>query len=593
MKFWSVFSISILAMLFPVSGSIQAQDVIWTDVTTGLLGDPGDAESAGWGDYDNDGDLDLYITTWTYNKLMRNDGPEGFTYVSAGPLNEAGYAKTVNWIDFNNDGWLDLLLVNYLDGSRLFRNQGGGSGFVDATPGLFADPANAAGASWGDYDGDGWLDLYITSFVNSGAPQPCRLYRNENGTAFADVTTPVLTGNNWAQGADWVDWDNDGDLDLFVARAWAANYLYRNDDGVFTDVAAPYIDAPEDASLDGAWADYDNDGDLDLYLVNWGANRLYRNEGGGVFLDVTAAPLDAPGDNTAAVWCDYDLDGDLDLYLAAIGANQLLRNDGGEVFTDVTAAPLDSPGVTWGATMADYDLDGDLDLYLVNGLSGVRGGLPTLERSPAGRDGTENALYRNDCANGNHWLQLVLTGEVSNRSAVGARVWCYTGDLVQMRDVSGNTSYWCFDSLDLEFGLGAAASVDSLVIQWPGGLREACSVDQVDRRYFLTEGSCVPSASPHHQGIPPAHTLHGCYPNPFNPRTSIDYELTAACQVGFRILDLKGKEVWRWGGPRTAGRHTLTWNGRGRDGRPQPSGTYLVQMTAGAFKTTQRIVLVR
>jgi hypothetical protein len=419
----------------------------FVDATSGPLGDAGRGRGMAWGDYDNDGDLDLYLANYGgANKLLRNDGG-AFVDVTAGPLGDTGNGQGVAWGDYDNDGDLDLYLANSGGANKLLRNDGGA--FVDVTAGPLGDTGNGTGVAWGDYDNDGDLDLYL---ANRGGPN--RLFRNDGGT-WVNVAGAVLGDTGDARGVVWGDYDDDGDLDLYLVNQGTTNKLFRNDGGSFVDATAyPLNDAGN--GYGAAWGDYDNDGDLDLYVSNYGsANKLFRNDGSDKFVNVTGGPLGDTGNGEGVAWGDYDNDGDLDLYLTTdIGANKLLRNDGGGTFVDVTTGPLAGTAIGVGTAWGDYDNDGDLDLYLAEDYI---------------FSGSANQLFRNDNANGNHWLQVKLRGDASNRAGIGARVEVTAGGETQMREVSGGSGYLSQDALTASFGLGATTTIDQLQVIWPSG----------------------------------------------------------------------------------------------------------------------------
>ena len=221
---------------------------------------------------------------------------------------------------------------------------------------------SAFGVAWVDFDGDGDPDLYVS---HDG---PNLLLRNDGAGGFTDVTAPPLDDPGNGGAAVWGDYDNDGDPDLYLVNYLSPNRLLRNDGaGGFTDVTGggPLGDAGPGQGA--AWADYDGDGDLDLYLVNYGKpNKLFHNDGGGVFSDATSGPLADNGWGLAAAWGDYDGDGDPDLYITNDGPNRLLRNDGGGAFTRIAGLVIEDSGPGQGAAWGDYDNDGDLDLYVAN-----------------------------------------------------------------------------------------------------------------------------------------------------------------------------------------------------------------------------------
>ncbi len=336
----------------------------WTDVTVGPLGHTGPGSGLTWVDYDDDGDLDIYFTNrvTSADVLLRNDSlaAGGFVDATPTPLAGASNSRGCPWGDYDGDGDEDVY-VSVKGANRLVRNDGGGV-FVDVTAPPLDDGGTGQTAAWFDYDNDGDLDLYI---VNNG---PNKLFRNDGGGTFTDATAGPLGDERWAMGLGLADYDDDGDMDIYVANYGGASnvFLENQGGGVFADATTPLIECPL-SSYGATWFDYDNDGDLDLYVTNEGANRLFRNDGGG-FTDATYPPLDDDGLGRSAAWGDFDNDGDLDLYVVNDGTNRTFRNLGGGVFEVVGDSynALGDVRAGFGSAFADYDEDGDLDLYLVN-----------------------------------------------------------------------------------------------------------------------------------------------------------------------------------------------------------------------------------
>jgi hypothetical protein len=554
---------------------LQADSVVvveyleWVDATEGPLGDTGSSRGAAWGDYDDDGDEDLYIANYGANKLLRNDAGV-FVDVTAGPVDDSGDARGVVWGDYDNDGDLDLFVGNYYTPNKLFRNDGGGS-FSDVTSAPIADNGNCLSASWVDYDNDGDIDLYL------GKNGANKLMRNDGGGTFVDVTSGPLGdgGNAWS--VVWGDCDGDLDADLYIVNLEWGNKLLRNDgDGVFTDITSgPLGDVFNCTSA--SWGDYDNDEDLDLYLVKSGtnSNKLMRNEGGGVFSDVTSGPLGDSGNGRGCAWGDYDNDGDLDIYISNYGEeNKLLRNDGDGVFNGTASNPLGDSGNGTGVAWADYDGDGDVDLYLAN-YNGA------------------NRLYEN-IGTDNHWLEVELAGVASNTSGIGARVRVVAGGNAWARDVWSSSGLCSGNSLIAEFGLGTAGAIDTLTVFWPSGAIQDTTGIDADQRILLTE-FLDPASLPGLSGIPSDFRLYPNRPNPFNHLTQIGYDLPKSCVVTIEVFDVRGRLVAGLVDhePTEPGTYSIAWGGMDRSGHKAGAGVYFCLFKAGEFTSVQRMVLLR
>ena len=442
--------------------------------------DPGYGMGVAVGDYDNDGWADIYVTNYGPNALYRN---EAGRYTAAVGLDDPRWSASAAFFDYDNDGDLDLYVVNYLDMSpRNNRLCGGAVSRAKSTAGaLLRIPDEQR--------------TYCAPRRYNGAPDA--LFRNDE-TAFADVTraSGVYSPFGKGLGIAAVDFDADGDQDLYVANDGTRNFLYRNNGaGAFQDVAlgqgAAYnADGQAESGMGVAVGDIDGDRDADLLVTNFSreTNTLYRNEGNLSFADITEAaglressllPL-----GFGAFFFDADSDADLDLFIANghvldkieiqeedlsyAQPNQLFANDGRGEFRDVSAAAGPAfmlTGVSRGAAAADYDNDGDLDVLLTN----VDG--------PA-------RLYRNDSPPGNNWLSLRLRGTRSNRDAVGARVDIWCDGVVQTRWRIGGGTYLSAGDHRLFFGLGDCGLVEKIEIAWPNGGRE--ELNDVEPNQFLT-----------------------------------------------------------------------------------------------------------
>ncbi len=554
---------------------------IFTDVTSTTLGDvphvvptTNDIKigtGAAWFDYDRDRDLDLYMTNRLgANRLWRNDGAGKFTEVtsSAGAADSAHDGSGVAVADYDNDGDLDLYLANSKE-DVLLKNQlveTGTATFKDVTATAFPGPVllqRGTTASWGDYDEDGYVDLYVANhraISGTGAGQQDHLFHNNGNGTFTDVSSLLLGGDADGDGADdhlggygfiggWTDYDNDGDLDILLINDCPFGpentKLFRNDGGNspltwnFTEVGASVGAADCINGMGLAFGDYNRDGWRDYFYTNAGIPILLRNDGGRFANATEAAGLadgkvPVTGGNRVTwgtIFFDYDLDGFLDLCVAA-GAitaststfpnpNLLYHNDGnGVTFTDVSVGSgINDTGRGRTIVMGDYDQDGDPDLFLVN-------------------HGERAFLFRNDYANttGRHWFILNLQGAgppLSNRDGIGAKVEVTTPDgIVQHWETRSGDSLGGGSDLAAYFGLKGNSLISQLEVTWPSGITQTVTNIAVDQRMSLAErGSPTPTPSP-----TPTAT-----PKPTSPIT---------------VTSPNGKEVWAKGST-----HTITWTG--------------------------------
>jgi enediyne biosynthesis protein E4 len=505
-RFIAAVMIATLFVAFPAAHPAGAQ--VFTRITDGpQVNDGGASRSVNWVDVNGDGFLDLFVSNGLEggenNALYISNGPDSnFTFrrVTGDPIVMDGMPSDgSSWGDVDNDGDPDAFVVNWYNMNNMFSlNQGDGS-FVSVTTGApVTDGGYSETCTWGDYDNDGRIDLYVT---NSGSPslgaKTNFLYHNDGGGSFTRITAGVIvTDARYSRGATWVDYDNDGDMDMYVANERnQVNNLYRNllhetGSANFTRVTtgAPVTDAA--SSWSASWGDIDNDGDLDLFVANgWPAGQndnLYLNNGDSTFTKVTSGPVvtDAAFSATGG-WGDYDNDGDLDLfvttaYSGTVTPNLLYRNMLRETdtlsFEKITTGDVVTDlGNAYGFSWGDYDRDGDLDLYLAKTTN----------------EAENNAMYRNDTPAGNHWLEVRCAGVTSNRSGIGTRVFAVTGNGVnrvrQLRVVEGQSGY-CGQNLELHFGLGTAAVLETLLVVWPSGTVDLFTGVAADRFLTLTEG---------------------------------------------------------------------------------------------------------
>lgn len=456
------------------------RDGTFTDVTAGS---GLDVETYGLGvaaaDFDNDGRIDLYLTNMGPDRLMRNEGGGKFRDVTrqAG-IDNPGFASSAAFFDYDKDGLLDLFVANYVEWS----------------------PATDLWCSL-----DGARKSYCTPESYRGLAS--KLYRNLGGGRFQDVSRQagVADPTGKALGVALLDFDGDGWVDLFVANDTQPNKLYRNrGNGTFSEEGVGAgVAFSEDGIARGAMgvdaADYDRSGRPHLVVGNFSNEMLglYRNEGNSLFVD--EAPRSNVGRDSlltlafGTFFFDFDLDGWLDIFVAnghieeEIESVQprvtyrqpphLFRNLGRGRFRDVAreaGADLAQPMVARGAAYGDYDRDGDLDL------------LVSTNDGPA-------RLLRNDGGNANHWVTVQLVGVRSNRSAIGAVVRLRSASGAQWRMVHTGSSYCSQSQLELTFGLGKDPQIDELIVEWPSGLRQSFRNPPRNRFLRIVEGDAAPA----------------------------------------------------------------------------------------------------
>jgi hypothetical protein len=578
---------------------------------------PWDADSAAsrsvnWVDLDGDGDLDLFVSNGhvggEINFLYRNEGDGTFTKIPGDPI--ATYAMPsdgASFADVDNDGDLDGFVVAWYDSNNsYFRNEGLGNFTQLVVPPLTTDHGYSETCNWGDYDNDGRLDLFVSNSGSPtlGGPKVNFLYHQESDGTFTRILTgAIATDAFYSRGMSWIDYDNDGDLDVFVCNERnGAENLYRNElvetgSANFTKITAGPLVTAAGNTYSASWGDVDNDGDFDVFLANGSPgsqfNAFFLNNGDGTFTRVTTDSVTTDlGPHLSCAWGDMDNDGDLDLYVtgaygSTAGTSVLYRNrlreDGALSFRPVrTAGPITSDsGYMYGCAWGDYDRDGDLDMFVAKTVG---------ENEP-------NALYRNENANGNHWLEVRCVGTTANRSGIGAKVRVLAtigGTPVrQLREVDGQSGY-CGENLDQHFGLGDGTVIDSLIVEWPGGGRDVSTQVPVDRIVSVVQGAGVTGVDASTEG-PPRVALAQNAPNPFAARTRIAFALQRESKVTLFVLDLQGRRVRTLvDGRLNPGRHQASFDATGL-----PSGVYFYDLVsrasdeAGDTTTRGRMVIVR
>ncbi len=478
------------------------------------------------GDYDNDGHVDLYVTRMDATDILfRNLGDGTFADATAAAFGTPRNLKSNGcaWGDIDNDGDLDLYVTTlFSTGYLLYINDGDG-GFREESyqrgAKVFSiDSHFGQSVAFGDYDLDGFLDFHVTEWRYAaqnpgGRPHNNRLLRNLGAAQpghFTDVTvaagvatddlTPFLPeADSQGYAPRFSDIDHDGWPDLLLTSDHGTSRLFWNDgDGTFTDGTEAAGVGTDQFGMGSAVGDFDMDGDLDWFVssiyeafspIARSGNRLYRNDGGRAFSDATdAAGVRDGGWGWGASFADFDHDGDLDL-IQTNGADfpfypensagfeddptRLWRNDGSGGFDEVAAAAgVVDTAAGKGLLTFDYDGDGDLDVFIVN-----NGGAPVL--------------YENTGADGSDWLIIRPVGTRSNRQGLGARVSVVpeSGDAPLVREVSGGSNFLGQDEVMAHFGLGEIAgdTVATVRIEWPGGAVQTLCEVPINQSHLVAE----------------------------------------------------------------------------------------------------------
>ncbi len=494
-----------------------------------------------WFDYDRDGDWDLYLVNCQgdasiINALFENIGNGKFIRVKNSGAEDDGEGMAVSTADYNNDGYPDLLITNYGD-FKLFRNNGDKT-FSDVTLNSFPEGIMDwwyGGSAWGDYDDDGYLDLYITGYVDfSRRPQytslrfpmdfgglPNTLYKNNGDGTFSDVTanTGVLAdASRKSMQVIFNDFNEDRLPDIFVTNDTDANGFYLNrGDGTFKAFSGPSGLSTTDGSMGVALGDFNKDGLTDLVYTNFAAevntlatlvDNKSSNDGklrNAVFIHDFESPLlhklTWPKVSWAPGLFDLDNDTDLDLFFAnghlnsVSGDNRqsnlLFENDGRGRFTDISEKSgvlATGNRIHRSAIFADYDNDGRVDIFVtVNGQQVEDGQGNNIFDPKQGK----GILFHNETKSDNNWLKVRLEGTKSNRDGFGATVSITAGPVKDKQALISGQGYFSANAKEIYFGLGSIDTIEKIDVSWPSGIDQTFENIPANQTVYIIEGETL------------------------------------------------------------------------------------------------------
>ena len=604
--------IILLLLAFIIAQPLNAQDPFSYD---GDLYSGGYTNGIAWGDYNNDGFEDFFITNGhqsatalqNENHLFLNNGNGTFTLQesTAGPLvSDQFVSGGTTWGDYDNDSDLDNFVAEVYRVAVTFPNtyKTEYSLFINDADGTFSRTDNhgdlsleteecGAVGAWVDMNNDGYLDLVLSTLYikfQAGANNNAMYLNNQDGTFSKQSNS--FTDRSTQQGSlSCVDYDGDGDQDIIsvAGNDQQATVLYENTGSDFN----PEILVQSEDAKGASWGDYDNDGDFDVIITISGVdldsgvpiaqeNILYNNDG-GTLTAVSAGELTTDTlYSYASAWGDYDNDGDLDIFIGNSGGystpqkSYIYVNNGAGSFTKLLNTVLsDSAYYVRTSAWADYDNDGDLDLAV-------------------GRDG-KNRLFTNELANSNHYLSIKLTGVTANINGIGSVIRVkatISGEPTWLlRDISGQTGFGSQNSLRAHFGLGDATVVDSVIINWAGSSTVDVFTNVPADQFMVVTENETNAIEEGLNSKPTGFKLEQNYPNPFNPTTTISYQLASQSKVDLSVFNALGQNVTTLiQTEQSAGSYSVVF-----DASELPSGIYFYKLKIGASEQIRKMILIQ
>jgi len=563
-----------------------------------------------WADYDNDGDLDILLTgtdyNYTFSKVYRNN--ENSTFVEQTTISLVGvWNGAVSWGDYNNDSYVDILMIGNdplgRKVSKIYSNNGDNT-FTEQTS-ISLTNFSAGDVSWGDYDNDGDLDILLIGSTEVG--RASKIYKNNGNNTFTEQTSISLIDINNGSIA-WGDYDNDGDLDIFMSGAAIIGGFGTAISKVFCNNGNNTFSEQTSNSFIGihvgdiAWGDYDNDGYLDILITGQTSSsgpvsKIYRNNRDGTFTEQPQIILTAIWKSSVA-WGDYDNDGFLDIFMAGTTSEEnsvtkIYHNNGDKTFTEQNSIIL--PGISGCVSWADYDNDGDLDI-LIAGSSITKiyrnnnitfNTLPTIPTNlqsivsqhgvsfswdkstdnETPQDGLKYNLVIGTSSNAVNVFSPMSDRNTGFRRVINLGNTNHNNSWTINNLNSGQTYYWSVQAVDNTFSGSNFASEKILVVT---------SID----------GELM-------QVLPKEFNLEQNYPNPFNPSTKISWQSPVSGWQTLKVYDVLGREVATLVDEfRNAGNYDVEFNPVSNIRHPA-SGVYFYQLKAGEFVATKKMMILK
>lgn len=434
------------------------------------------------GDFNGDGLEDIYVSAMLLgkNRFLVNHG--NFIFTDVADFVGIGYfgsSRCSSWGDIDNDGDPDLYVGNRDENDILYINNGDSTFSNETTIRGIDNPGSTTSVTIGDVNNDGWLDIYISNIQSRN-----QLYMNDGTGHFTEQATERGVDDlAVGMGAVIFDYDNDGDVDIYQCHDAQVPYiLYRNDGtGHFENVSAEANVNYPGFGMGVDAGDYNQDGQMDMYITNLYENVLYKNNGDGTFEDVAGVmTCNDQGMGWGNVFTDVDNDRLPDIYVSNDSYfspfDNVLYHNQGDMFSNVSGMPWNSPYGGYATVSADLNDDGKMDILVANN------GAPGVQ------------LFQNITSNENHYVSFHLEGVQSNRDAIGARIQVHTSAGIQYDQVIGNSGFASHNGRWIHFGLEDQTQIDKVIIHWPSGVVEQLENLNTDQKFKVREGEGVISA---------------------------------------------------------------------------------------------------